>query len=180
MNSAFLDFPSERTEFSDASYSALGRALTYATVFEANCRSLSSLGHLKIRLPELLKTYPPGTDVLPMIVGEIWRKQLYPHIEKVLKNHGWGSKSDVAGLLTKAREARNEIAHAVALGLPANIETDVGQSEFLARISALVEEITVGLMIVEVTSLVETHEPCPAPDFFVDYSQRIVRWVTAP
>jgi hypothetical protein len=35
MDSSFLDFPHERTEFSDANYAALGRALAYATSFES-------------------------------------------------------------------------------------------------------------------------------------------------
>lgn len=95
--------------------------------------------------------------------------------EKILKQHEWGAKPDVPGLLAKAQEARNEIAHADALGLPTNNETDAGESEFLARVSALVEEIAGGFMIVELVSLVETQEPCPPSDSFANYSQRIVR-----
>jgi len=180
MHSALLDFPSERTEFSDEGYAALGRALTYATAFEANCRSLSSLGHLKTRLPEILQTYPQGTDVLPMIVGEIWKKQLHHHIDKILKHHEWTEHSDVVGLLTRAREARNEIAHEVALGLPIDIETDAEQSSFLDRISILVEEIANGNLIVEITMLLETREEIPTPSFLAQYPKSIVLWVTVP
>lgn len=52
-DSAFLDFPQERTEFSDQTYAILGRALSYATLFEAVCRCLSSLQHIRVRVTEL-------------------------------------------------------------------------------------------------------------------------------
>ena len=178
MTSAFLDFPNDRTEFSDAGYSALGRALTYATAFETICRSLSCIQHVKSRLTKLQKAAPKGTDVFPIAVGEIWNLRMRQHIKKILDYQEWRFTSDVAGSLAKAREARNEIAHQTALGLPSTIETDAGRSEFLARIAVLTEEISVGFMIVELTSLMETQEMIPTVEFLAQYSQRIVRWVT--
>ena len=179
MTSTFLDFPNERTEFSDAGYSALGRALTYATAFEAVCRSLSSLQHVKCRVSELQKVSPEGSDVFAIAIGEIWDQRLRQHIKKISEQQGWYFRSDVAVTLAKAREARNQIAHEAALGLPRKIELNFECYEFLARIALLVEEIALGFMIVELTSLVETREPFPTFDFFAEYPQRIVRWVNA-
>ncbi len=178
MDSSFFDFPNERTEFSDAGYSALGRALTYATTFEAICRSLSSLHHVKARLPEIQKASSEETDAFSVVVGEIWNQRLRQHIKKILEHQEWRFASDIAGSLTKARQARNAIAHEAALGLPSVIETDDGHAELMARIASWTEEITVGFMIVELTSLFETHEPVPTPEFFAQYPQNVIRWVT--
>lgn len=101
MNSAFFDFPVERTEFSDAGYSALGRALTYATTFEAICRALSSLHHIKARLPEIQKASPEGTDAFSVVIGEIWNKRLRQHIKKILEHQEWHFASDIAASQTK-------------------------------------------------------------------------------
>ena len=43
VNDLPFDFDIARTEFSDAAYAAIGRALTFATRFEANCRALAAL-----------------------------------------------------------------------------------------------------------------------------------------
>lgn len=178
MNSAFLDFPKDRNEFSDSGYSALGRALTYATAFEAICRSLSSLHHIKARLPEIQKASPEGTDAFSVVIGEIWNQRLRQHIKKILEHQEWRNTSDITASLTKARQARNAIAHEAALGLPRVIETDVGHAELLAQIASWTEEIAVGFMIVELTSLFETHEQVPTSEFFAQYPQSVIQWVT--
>ena len=133
---------------------------------------------MKARLPELQKVSAVGTDVFSIAVGEIWNQRMRQHIKNILDYQEWRFASDVSGSLAKAREARNEIAHEAALGLAHEIETDAGRSEFLARIAVLTEKISIGFMIVELTSLVETQEPIPTADFCAKYPERVVRWVT--
>ncbi len=48
-----LELP-ERTQFSDEGYGVLGRALAFATDFEGNCRSFSTLIGLKAE-PSVLR-----------------------------------------------------------------------------------------------------------------------------
>jgi hypothetical protein len=43
MSDLLFDFDTTRSEFSDAAYAAIGRALAFATRFEANCRALAAL-----------------------------------------------------------------------------------------------------------------------------------------
>jgi hypothetical protein len=42
MSDLLFDFDTTRSEFSDAAYAAIGRALAFATRFEANCRALAA------------------------------------------------------------------------------------------------------------------------------------------
>ena len=49
MSLPFYHFETERTYFSDDTFGAIGRALTFATDFEANCKSLSMLMDIKSR-----------------------------------------------------------------------------------------------------------------------------------
>jgi hypothetical protein len=43
MSDLLFDFDTTRSEFSDAAYATIGRALAFATRFEANCRALAAL-----------------------------------------------------------------------------------------------------------------------------------------
>ena len=43
MSNLPFDFDTTRTEVSDAAYAAIGRALAFATRFEANCRALAAV-----------------------------------------------------------------------------------------------------------------------------------------
>jgi len=60
MRSALLEFPRERTEFSDAIYAMIGRALAYATSFEATCRALGSLPDIRQQVQEMRLLPPPS------------------------------------------------------------------------------------------------------------------------
>src|SRR5918992_1505572 len=78
-----LDTPAERTEFSDAVYSMIGRALAVASRFEASCRALALL--LGIR-----QSSPPGSfsltrpEDLDLLISEIRKRQLFRQIESVV------------------------------------------------------------------------------------------------
>ena len=172
MNSAFLEFPRERTDFSDANYAAIGRALAYATSFEADCRALSSL--LQIKTTHLSTQDTDSAFV--SAVAEVWSQRLCQHIELVSKH--WHFPANVAGTLKQAREARNEITHDITLGISHTVETDAGRTDILSTITQLVRRIADGYIIVELASLVETHERLPTPQFISTYPSRIVEWVT--
>jgi hypothetical protein len=178
MHSAFLDFPRERTEFSDTNYAMVGRALAYATSFEAICRALSSLQHIRQRVRELLSSIQDADEAFATAVAEVWDQRLRRHVTRILEYHEF--PSDVADTVKRAKSARNEIAHEIALGISDTVETDAGRSELLSILSRLVHSVAEGYIVVELTSLSETHEPFPTPQFLSSYPLRIVEWVAQP
>src|SRR5262245_45041609 len=115
MHSAFLEFPRERTEFSDANYAAMGRALAYATSFEAICRALSSFQHVRQRVHELHRTMPDSDAAFAAAVAEVWEHRLRQHVKRILEYHEF--PSDIGDAVRRAKSARNKIAHEIALGI---------------------------------------------------------------
>ena len=178
MHSAFLDFPRERTEFSDQAYGAAGRALAYATAFEALCRTLNSLQHVRDRVGEIRRTIQEPDEAFALAVAEIWDQRLHQHVRNILQYHEY--PSDIGTAVKAAKAARNEIAHELTLGLPSTVETDEGRTELLVRLSQLVNALADGYAIIEITSLAETNEPIPTLSSLSSYPSKIVEWVIEP
>ena len=61
MSDLVFDFDIARTEFSDAAYGAVGRALAFATRFETNCRALAVL--IGVREAMKARSAPDGESV---------------------------------------------------------------------------------------------------------------------
>lgn len=176
MHSAFLEFPRERTEFSDSTYAMLGRALAYATSFEAICRALSSLQHVRQRVQEMRSSIRDADDAFAAAVAEIWEQRLRQHVKRILEYQEL--PSDIADTVKRAKSARNEIAHEIALAISHTVETDAGRTDIVSALSRLVHSIAEGFIIIELTSLIEAHEPLPAPQFLSSYPTQIVEWIT--
>lgn len=176
MNSTFLEFPRERTDFSDANYAAIGRALAYATSFEAACRSLCSLQHIRERIKTMHFSTQDSDTAFVTAVAEVWNQRLCQHIKRILEHRKF--PSDVADTLKRAREARNEIAHDITLGISHSAETEAGRSKIFSTITQFVRRIADGYIIVELVSLNETDETWLTPEFISTYPSRIVEWVT--
>jgi hypothetical protein len=115
-------------------------------------------------------------DVFAAVVADIWEQRLRQHVKDILDYEEF--PSDIAATIKHAKSARNEIAHELALGISHTVETDAGRSDLLSALSDLVRKIADGYIIVELTSLVETHEPVPTRQFLATYPMRIVEWVT--
>lgn len=178
MRSAFLDYPHERTEFADANYAALGRALAFATSFEAVCRSLSSLQHIRRRVEDLRSSDADADTAFAIAVAEVWDQRLRQHVKRILEYHEF--PADIAETVKRAKAARNEIAHEITLGTARIIQTDEGRTNLLSRLSHLARSIADGFIIVELISLVETHEPLPRSKFLATYPIQLTEWVSQP
>ncbi len=176
MDSSFLDFPHERTEFSDANYAALGRALAYATSFESICRAVSSRHHIRQQVIEKSLSIDTADEAFAAVVADVWEQRLWQHVKAILEYEEF--PSDIAGKIKQAKSARNEIAHELALGISHTVQTDSGRSDLFVALSDLVRKIAEGYIIVELTSLIETHEPVPTRQFLTTYPARMVEWVT--
>jgi hypothetical protein len=162
-----LDF--ERTEWSDAHFGMLGRALAIATRFEASVRSLALLIDVKAA-PEALES----DELIDDLIEAAWKRRLF----KDLRHLGL-DKGGAADILKAARHARNGIAHEVTLGLdqcldhlPATVVPALEQ-----EVRALARALANGDRIVCALATIATNEHMPSPEFFDGYVDRIEQWV---
>jgi len=176
MDSGFNEFPRERTEFSDLAYAALGRALAYATAFEAVCRSLSSLEEVRHAMDLAKESEQDSDAVFGVAIEAVWGKRLYEHVGRIIENQHL--PDDVASTIKRAKGARNEIAHQITLGISQYIESESGRSKFLVRLSELTSEIAHGFLLVELISILETNELNPVPSSLANYADQVAEWVT--
>ena len=127
-----FDFKEERTMFSDDTYSAIGRALAFATCFESNCKSFSYLIHVctAMQNAESISSLN-GDEWIAKAEEEISRrtKTLGRQIEAVLRHYHL--PSDISSVIHKGRKARNIISHEVTLGVEHIIESDEGREKIL-------------------------------------------------
>src|SRR5215471_11962850 len=141
MSDPLFDFDTDRTEFSDATYAAIGRALTFATRFEANCRALAAL--IGVRDAMKARSVPDGEsvdDLFVRLTQEYWQdRRLRHHVTAVALYEKL--PQDVRAILRVGRQARNEIAHELTLGIVAEIQTEEGRSTLLQSLRSTVAKI---------------------------------------
>ena len=174
MNDCF-SLPTERTEFSDAIYSAIGRGLTFATKFEANCRNLALLVGVKNRAISDVTFSLSRQEDLDALVNDLQKKRLFDHITVVCRDLGIDSETRV--VLQKGRVARNAFAHELTLGLEHQAENDLGRDHYLDHLRSLMEDLAVANLVVCLFSLLATSEPLPTMRFIAQYRCRAVDWV---
>ncbi len=157
----------ERTAWADAHYAAIGRALTFSTRFEANCKVLNILLGVKNTLgsEEDIKDFVERTN----------RLMLNKHISSIV-----GNNNELKDILDKARLARNEIAHELTLGLYHFIDTlpESHIQEIIESLKELIKSIAEADRIISLILSIETNEQIPSPKFLKEYPNRIERWVT--
>jgi len=131
MDLAFFE-TNGRTEFSDELYAVIGRALTFATHYDINCKALANTIDIRQNV-DLMHDQEKFHDML-----EKWSKrQLKGGIDKVtstiktsLKNDGIANdiieafEETIFQPLEEGRIARNFIAHELALGMAGNSENE--------------------------------------------------------
>src|SRR5262249_12245488 len=156
---------------------AIGRALTFATRFEANCRALAAL----IGVHEAMKarSVPDGEsvdDLFVRLTQEYWQdRRLRHHVTAVALYEKL--PQDVRAILRVGRQARNEIAHELTLGIVAEIQTEEGRSTLLQSLRSTVAKIADADRIVCVLAHIETQEPLPTVVAFDEFPKRVVEWV---
>jgi len=160
--------PRNRTEFSDECYAALGRALFVAQHFEVNCKSLVTL------LDIGSKVIPHDDPEFTRVITELWNRSLGSNLGVMRL---CGISADAYAVLTKAKEARNRIAHEVTLGIEGKIEQDLGRNEILNELATAVRDIAEGDKIVGLLIQSVTHEPGPSSSYLHDYADKVVKWV---
>jgi hypothetical protein len=177
MSNLPFDFDTTRTEVSDAAYAAIGRALAFATRFEANCRALAAV----IGLREAMMTRDAANaesidDIFERLTQEYWQLRRLRHHETAVALYEKLPK-DIRGILRTGRLARNEIAHELTLGVAPEIETEDGRSIILQSLRTAVAKIADADRVVCVLAHLETREPLPTVAAFEEFPEKVVRWV---
>src|SRR6185503_9177436 len=170
----FFSLPTERTEFSDALYSAIGRGLAFGTQFEANCRALALLVGVKNRVTSDAGFSLSRPEDLDALVNNLQKKRLFDHITVVCRDLGIDSESRT--ILQKGREARNALAHELTLGLEHEAENDLGRDDCLDHLRSLMEDLALANLVVCLFSILATGEPLPTMHFISQYPGRAVNW----
>jgi hypothetical protein len=105
MSDLLFDFNIARTEFSDAAYAAVGRALAFATRFEANCRALAVLIGVREAMKD--RSAPDRESVDDLFEGltqEYWQVRRLRHHETAVALYK-KLPQDVRAVLRVGREA---------------------------------------------------------------------------
>lgn len=165
----------ERTEFSDEAYGALGRTLSFATEYEANCRVLAVILGLKAAAREGNPRF--SEEEYQEFVEGLWRKRLYDHVEDIVGEY----KVIFAGMrdiLAEARHSRNRVAHEATLGVRHAVETDEGRSQILQELHEEAGKLAKANFIICFLLGFATHEPRPRVDYMEEYIQEVQQWIT--
>ena len=159
----------ERTNWADAHYSVVGRALTFATRFERLCRAL----HVYIGLKEN-KGFLESEEEVIKLVNRLHKLRLVDHVTAIARD-----ESELKNILDKARLARNEIAHDITIGLDRCIDTLPSKhiNYLMDRLRELIIELAAADRVVSVITTVVTHEPLPTNEFLTNYPHLIEKWV---
>ena len=148
----FDDF--DRSEFSDAIFAVLGRALTISTRFDASTKVLARLSPLKSVI--LIKSSLSEEDY-DDLVSFIFEK--FKNLNNAI--NALGNNVDVKSVLTKARKSRNEFIHEATLGFNNGFDRigDIELSLLIERIKYLVLNIIRGDILISTIISMQSKEP---------------------
>jgi len=166
----FSDF--ERTKFTDDIHGVLGRSLIVATRFDNLCKSLARF--IDYKTVAIVKTIITDDEY-----GEIVNKILGHHtnLNRVIK--GLPIDNEIKEILHKAREARNSIAHSLAIGLEGVFDFKEKNEidGLIDNIKKLIEHIIKGDVIISAYISTMNKESIPACLFEKTYEEQVVDWV---
>jgi len=153
-------------------FSVLGRALYTAQHLEMNCRAIG--GFLNMREQTTLEGLSGLEDpTFQKGITQLWRKTLGNHIHGLIE-HGL-LPDDIAPIFRLARQARNEIAHNVAVDVSERLDLEL--DERLDHILGLVRQIAEADKVASAIIHLLNRDPLPNKEIFESYEDRVVTWV---
>ena len=164
-----------RTIYGDDLYSIIGRALTVSTRFEAMCKMLNTMFHVKSKHGIL-----ESEEQISVLVNKIRSSPLARHIKEIAKvNKNAIGFDGLRDLLDAARIARNEIAHEITLGLDMCIDSieEDKITDLKIELEKSIKSIAQADKIISLIVSIVTHEPIPSGDFLESYPDRLKSWV---
>ena len=117
------------------------------------------------------------SEDLLSLVEALARCQLHQQVASVARFVG--SDAELLSTLNRAREARNRIAHELALSFERWIERlDLKLPErMLADLPSIIRPLAEGDRAVSMLASLVTHEPLPTAAFLEGYPTALVAWV---
>ena len=107
-----------------------GRALAFATRFEANCRALAQLLHVRPIIQQQW-TAILEDDAFVTTINEFWCRRLRKHLSQLLQYYEL--PEDTTSILKAGKTARNLIAHEITLSVSGRAYVDVADSDAAYR-----------------------------------------------
>lgn len=160
-----------RDEQEERYYAAAGRALSYATRFEMNCRQLARMigftENFEIR-------FAPVAELDAFF--ESLEGSLASQIKKILPKFIQPPGVDLQTLFKAAREARNEIAHEVTVSIEHMLKDPFGKRRLLERLRELTTQIAEADRPVCVALSLMNGDPLLSQ--LDQYPAKIAAWVT--
>lgn len=159
----------KRTAWGDSHYAVVGRALSFASRFEKNAKSLSALIKLKSKASIL-----GSEEEIEAFFAEINRTPLAKHLQFLGLDEG-----SAADILKDARLARNEVAHELALGMDRCLDLlpERAMATLLKIAENMGERLAKADAVISFLASVATSEPTPTREFFDAYPAKVVTWI---
>lgn len=157
----------EITENTQELQAILGRCLIVATRFDHLCDHTSKYLELKnsfVMVVDRQKFDNYATE----LVCEF--RALYKNIESL------PISDDVKSILHAAREARNEIAHSLTIGLTGCLDTKIDEGNFKSHVTQLIQEVAAGDYTISVILSLLNKEPL-LQQSSEDYQDNVVNWM---
>ena len=186
-----VDFSPERTEYADEAYAVVGRALTYAAIFERDSKNLAALIEIKkrgakLKFDEAGELVATWTRLRPLGAahGEII-DLLKAAIDLISDRLGAAHNGIIDGLgipeprltLSDGREARNCLAHTATVGLQSRIDHFDNRAAFIREIKDAVEKIAGAHVVVLTLTCALTNEDVPTTSFLDAFPVTVSQWV---
>ena len=154
-------------------FSVLGRALFTAQHLEMNCRAIACF--LRMREQSILH----GSSVIedPAFLSgmdQLWRRTLGQHVSGL--SELCVLSPAVIPVFKAAVQARNEIAHDVAMDVSERLDSEV--DERIAHVLELVRKIAEADKIASAIVHLVNKDPLPLTEFFDSYEDRVTAWVS--
>jgi hypothetical protein len=159
----------ERTENSDILFGVIGRALVIATRFDSMCKSLAQAIDLK-PAASLKILSDSDFDLL---------------VEKTLRKHSNLGRSikhlelpgDLSVILNDARNARNAVAHDLAVGLEGCIDSEIDEGALIRQTSDYVYDLAHGDLLISILIAEFNGEEVMRRELIPAYKEKILKWV---
>ncbi len=177
-----FEVPPEGTEFSDANYAVVGKALSYVVEFEECCRALNMLMHVMTQQIIHRVNFEDNASI-QRLVEDISRLRLKRHMDQIqgslkVASEALGLSDDrLAGVLEAARIGRNVVVHEICVGIHDDIETDGARERLMTQVSEAIRAVAEGVRAVELITCGATREPTPTGDYLRVYPDKVVEWV---
>ncbi|MFH4451352.1 hypothetical protein WKI36_15860 [Vibrio alginolyticus] len=162
----FLD-DFEITENTQELQAILGRCLIVATHFDHLCDHTSKYLELKNSFVMVVDSQK-FEDYAKELIDKF--RALYKNIESLPINGG------VKDTLHAARDARNKIAHSLAIGLTGCLDTKIDESNFKSHLTQLIQEVAAGDYAISVILSLVSKEPL-LQQSSKEYQDKVVNWV---